>query len=216
MNYVQLDGQPLSRAAVSEGIRRGRVMATTGPLVLMSIDGELPGTSFPADGSTVRPFRIEASYAFNPWTLSSSNFAETEKCIIQRVELLRNGEVVQQWNPNQPHVTIEASIPAESANCNYMVRVLGNEGVWMAGYSSPIYFEVQPGSRQPGVFKSLINGRLYDASSGEPVAGTVSAARFGVTEWTIPTDTNGLFRAQVPIDATLIARDSQGRELARD
>ena len=216
MNYVHTGGQPLSRAAVSEGIRQGHVMATTGPLVLMSIDGELPGTSFPADGVTPRQLRIEASYAFNPWTLSSSNFAGTERCVIQSVELLRNGEVARTWHPNEPHVIIEESIPAESAPCNYMVRVLGNEGVWMAGYSSPFYFEAQPAPRQPSVFKPLINGRLYDAASGEPLAGTVSSVRFGVTEWTIPTDENGLFRARVPLDATLVARDQQGREIARD
>jgi hypothetical protein len=215
MNYVHLDGQPLSRAAVAEAIRKGRVFATTGPLALFTVGDAISGASLPADGRP-RPFKIEASYRFNPWTLSYSNFAETAACVIERIELLRNGEVVRQWTPSAATATIEDVLPGETNNCSYMVRVLGNEGVWMAGYASPIYFETAPAPRQPPVFKPIINGRLYDAATGEPLAGTVSSVRGGRVEWTVPTDANGMFRARVPIDAMLVARDANGRELKRD
>ena len=215
MNYLYLGEQPLSKAAVCEAIRRGRVMATTGPLVLFTIDDAMPGDSLPADGSK-RVIRIEASYRFNPWTLSSSNFLGTEACAISSVQLLRNGEVVREWTPNTPSVLLEETLPAERDNCNYMVQVLGNEGVWMAAYASPIYFERTPQPRKPGVFKPFVQGRLYDAQSGLALTGTVSCVRFGKTEWTMPTDENGLFRAWVPINANLVARDAEGRELSRN
>jgi hypothetical protein len=215
INYVHTGEQPLTRAAIATGIRGGRVMATTGPLVLFSIDDQLPSSILEADGSS-RRFRIEASYSFNPWTLSKSNFAGTAKCVLQSVELLRNGEVVRLWHPNEPNFVVEETLPIETEDCNYMVRVLGNEGVWMAGYASPIFLEAVPKPRHPPVFKPLINGRLYDATTGTPIQGTVSAERFGRTEWTIPTDAKGLFRARVPLDAALVARDGAGRELRRD
>ena len=215
LNYLHLDGQALSRAAVCEAIRRGRVLATTGPLVLFTMDGAMPGDSLPADGAE-RLLRIEASYQFNPWTLSYSNFAGTERCRIESVRLLRDGEIIREWAPNTPTVLLEEMIPGETERCNYMVQVLGNEGVWMAGYASPIYFERRPAARQPPVFQMHIRGRLYDAVNGQSLTGTVSCVRFGRTEWTMPTDENGLFRVWAPINAELVARDGQGRELSRN
>ena len=213
MNYVHLGDEPVTRAAVANAIRKGRVMATTGPLVLFSIDDALPGDSLAADG-TERILRIEASYKFNPWTLSDSNFDGTAKCKLDSVELIRNGEVIRTWTPDSSEEVLEEPI-TETTNAFYMVRVLGNEGVWMAGYSSPIYFETNALPRQPEVFKGIVNGRVYDSATGEPVSAHISCVRYGRTEWTLPTDTNGLFRAKVPIDAELVARDEQGRELTR-
>lgn len=215
MNYLQLEGDPLSKAAVCTAIRKGRAMCTTGPLVLFNIDAAQPGDTLPADG-TERHLRIEASYQFNPWTLSSSNFDGTAPCSIASIDLIRNGEVYRSWSPGTPTAVIEETLPIESTNSYYMVRVLGNEGVWMAGYASPIYFETAPKPRQPDVFKSVIDGQLFDAKSGLALTGTVSCVRYGRTEWTIPTDEEGRFRARVPIDAELVATDTAGRELTRN
>lgn len=215
MNYFHLEGNPVSRAAVANAIRKGRVMATTGPLVLFTIDGAAPGDSLPADGQP-KTARIQASYSFNPWTLSYSNFDATADCKITLVELIRNGEVVKTWNPDAPNVVLTAEIREHQQEASYMVRVLGNESVWMAGYSSPIYFEEASRPRQPEIFKSLIKGRVYDARGGNSLTAQVSCVRYGKTEWTIATDTNGLFKAMVPIDAELVARDGSGRELTRN
>lgn len=213
MNYFHLEGSPLTRAAVANAIRKGRVMCTTGPLVLFEIDGALPGDSLPADGS-LRTARIQASYRFNPWTLGDRTFDGAAPCRISTIELIRNGEVIQTWTPGEPAAAVEFPVQEEE-DAYYMVRVLGNEGVWMAGYASPIYFDKAPRARRPGVFKALVRGRVYDSATGQPLAGTVSCERYGNTEWTISVGTNGLFQARVPIDAELVARDAAGRELRR-
>src|SRR5262249_45525483 len=57
----------------------------------------------------------------------------------------------------------------------------------------------------------LVQGRLYDAVSGNSLTGTVSSVRYGRTDWTIPTDPQGRFQARVPLDAELVAADSAGR-----
>ena len=46
MTYYQLDGQPLTRAALINAVRKGRIMSTTGPLVLFTIDSATSGAVF--------------------------------------------------------------------------------------------------------------------------------------------------------------------------
>ena len=215
MNYFLLEGNPLSRAAVCNAIRRGKAMCTTGPLVLFSIDNATSGDTLPADG-TPHTVRIEASYRFNPWTLSGTNFAGTQPCRIAQIDLLRNGEVFTSWTPNTATALVQQVITETTNNSHYMVRVIGNEGVWMAGYASPIYFGNTVRPRQPPVFKSLVQGRLYDARTGNSLTGLVSCVRYGKSEWTIPTDAQGRFRATVPIDSDVVATDGNGRTFTQN
>jgi hypothetical protein len=215
LNYLQLEGHEVTPAAVATAIRKGRVMSTSGPLVLFSIDDASSGDILPADGRE-RTVRIQASHTFNPWTLGTRTFSQAAECKIDRIDLFRNAEVLRSWTPDAPTADLSLTI-AESDEAQYMVRVLGNEGVWMAGYASPIYFTRQPDAeRQPEVFKMLVNGRLYDAATGNSLTGTVSSVRYGRVDWTIGTDEQGRFRARVPIDAELVARDANGRNFSRN
>jgi hypothetical protein len=214
MTYYYLGSEPVSRAAIAEAIRKGRVMSTTGPLVLFTIDNAMPGDTLPADGAA-RTVRIEANYSFNPWTLRSTTFDGSAPCRITQIDLFRNGQIIQTWTPNTPTASVQRTITETSSNSWYMVRVLGNQAQWMAGYASPIYFGAPNRRRQPPVFKSLVQGRLYDAVSGDPLTGTVSSVRYGRTDWIIPTDAQGRFQARVPLDAEVVAEDSTGRTFAQ-
>jgi len=215
VTYYQLEGQPLTRAALINAIRKGRIMSTTGPLVLFTIDNAVSGDTLPADGAA-RTVRIQASHTFNPWRLDNLNMPTNDTCKVSEIDLYRNGQLIKTWNPNTPTATVTYTINESATNAYYMVRVLGNDSQWMAGYASPIYFDNAPRPRQPAVFKSLIQGRLYDGVSGQSVTGTVSSVRYGTTEWTIPTDSQGRFQAKVPIDAQLVARDSLNRQFTQD
>jgi len=215
LTYYHLEGKPVTRASIAEAMRRGRVMSTTGPLVLFNIDEAMSGDTLPADGAG-RTVRIEASYTFNGWTLSTSNFNGSDLCKIQQIDLFRNGQIIRTWNPNTPTATVQHTINESTPNSYYMVRVLGNQNQWMAGYASPIYFDNTSRPRQPQVFKSLIKGHLYDSVSGSAMTGTVSCVRYGKTEWTIPTDSQGLFQAQAPLDAQLVAKDRFNRQFTQD
>ncbi len=215
MSYFYLNGEPLTRASLCNAIRKGRVMATTGPLVLFTIDGAMSGDTLPANGTT-RTVRIEASYQFNPWLLSFSNLAGTTPAYISQVDLFRNGQIIRTWNPNTTNIVLTTTINESTNKSYYMVRVLGNDSLWQAGYASPIYFENTPRPRQPQVFKPLIKGRLYDAKTGNALTGTVSCVRYGKTNWAIPTDSQGRFRVNAPIDGELVAKDNSGRTLTRN
>lgn len=214
MNYLYLDGNPLSRASICNAIRKGRVMCTTGPMLAFSIDNAISGDAFPADGAS-HTVKIEASYKFNPWTLDTTTFDGSAPCQLSTIDLIRNGQIINTWTINAPTALIQTNIH-ETATASYMVRVGGNETIWMGAYASPIYFENALRPRQPQVFKSLVQGRVYDSKTGAQLSGNVSCVRYGVTNWTIQTDGNGLFQAYVPIDADLVARDSNGRSFTQN
>lgn len=208
--YYNLEGRPVSPASVGEAMHRGRVMSTTGPLVLFNIDNAMSGDTLPADGAT-HTVKIQASYTFNSWTLSNSNFAGTDITRITEIDLYRNGQIIQTWTPNTPTASVQTTINESTPGSYYMVRVVGNEEMWMAGYASPIYFDPAPRPRQPPGFKALIQGRLYDSVSGLALTGTVSCVRYFKTNWTIPTDSQGRFQVYAPLDAELVAQDGSGR-----
>ena len=215
MNYYQLQGLPLTRASLINAVRKGRVMSTTGPLVLFTIDNAMSGDTLPADGAS-RTIRIQASHTFNPWSLDNLNMSTNQPCKVSEIDLYRSGQLIKTWNPNAPTAVVTYPIQESAPNSYYMVRVLGNDTQWMAGYASPIYFDNAPRPRQPAVFKSLIQGRLYDAVNGLGLTGTVSCLRYGKTNWTIPTDGLGRFQANVPIDAQLVAKDNLNRQFTQD
>ncbi|MGZ4986739.1 MAG: CehA/McbA family metallohydrolase, partial [Limisphaerales bacterium] len=215
MNYFQLEGNPLSRAALCNAVRKGRIMCTTGPMLSFSIDNAISGDTLPADGAQ-HTLRIEASYKFNPWTLASTTFDGTAPCQITTIDLLRNGQIIRTWNVNAATTLIQTPISESTNNVSYMVRCAGNESIWVAAYASPIYFENVPRPRQPPVFKSLVQGRIYDSKTGAALAGNVSCVRYGFTNWTINVGTSGLFRAYVPIDADLVATDATGRSFTQN
>jgi hypothetical protein len=215
MTYFNLEGNPLSQAAVCNAIRKGRVMCTTGPLVQFSIDGAISGDTLPADG-TSHTVHIEASFKFNPWTLSYSNFNSNAPVAITEVDLFRNGQIFKSWTPNATTFQVDQPIVETTNNSYYMVRVVGTDPTWLTGYASPIYFQNIPTPRQPPVFKMEVRGRLYDSATGSNLVGQISCVRYGQTNWTIPTDSAGLFRARVPIDADLVAQDSSGRTFTQN
>jgi hypothetical protein len=215
MNYLYLDGNPLNRASICNAIRKGRVMCTTGPMLAFSIDNAISGDTLPADGAP-HTLKIEASYKFNPWTLGNTAFDGINACKIVTIDLLRNGQIINTWTINAQTALIQTNISETTNNTSYMVRVAGNETVWVAAYASPIYFENTPRPRQPATFKSLVQGRVYDSKTGSPISGNVSCVRYGVTNWTITTDANGLFRANVPIDSDLVVTDANGRSFTQN
>ena len=101
------------------------------------------GDTLPADGAP-RTVRIEASHTFNPWRLDGTNISGTAPCQISEIDLYRNGVLIQKWNTNTPTAVVTYPIAETGTNAYYMVRVLGNDSQWMAGYASPIYFDNAP------------------------------------------------------------------------
>ena len=70
MSYVHVGkGAEVSHRTISDAIKAGRTFASTGPLLLIDIDGHLPGDTLPLDGQE-RTLRIRAWHPHHHWFLS--------------------------------------------------------------------------------------------------------------------------------------------------
>jgi hypothetical protein len=88
--YVHL-GEKFEYDAWVKGLDAGRSFVTTGPMLFARVDGQLPGHTFRHEGKA-RDYKVTGS------AVSAER--------LQRIEIVRNGEVVQALKPqNQPTKT---------------------------------------------------------------------------------------------------------------
>ncbi|MHC4253889.1 MAG: hypothetical protein ACYS9X_32650, partial [Planctomycetota bacterium] len=179
-----------------DAIRRGRVMASAGPFVFISVGpvgpvgGKIQGSVHRADGS-VREVVFKA-------------FSSTEKGgEIDRLELVRNGEVVVN-EPGQGRSRIEAtSARRESETSWYIARARDASG--RVAWTSPVYFE-GPAYTPPRPVMTRITGRVTDAATGAPLAATVQAHLAGERVAQAASDpATGAYRIECPPAARLEA-----------
>ncbi|GEM_PF-904265 len=205
--YVNISGQVFSSQNICTAIRQGRTFATTGPLVFFSIDGAQSGDTVPVGAHTVA---IEAYLPFHPWSLANTTTAGTAPMRLSQIELVRNGVQVKNWTSlNVAATTLYWSINETATNAYYTVHVKGNDGDTIAAIASPIYFDDRPLHQKPLV--TTIEGRVYDAYTGERKPATVAVSRYGTPLADFVTATDGFFKIQMPLDADVILRP-----LARD
>jgi hypothetical protein len=190
---------PVDHGALATAVRKGRTMATTGPLLLFSIDGQISGSTLPPDG---RPHAVEirAYQAHHNWSLSTKDVAHGTPVGISKVELIRNGTVVKSWEPNSADATLRWSVN-ETEPCWYAVRAYGTDRRWQIALASPIYFAGQPVIPKRERLITTVRGRVYDFRTGaeregdvEVRRGTTVLARFKAT---------GQFRLRMPLDAEI-------------
>jgi hypothetical protein len=201
--YVGADGKA-DNASLAEAIRQGRTMATTGPLILWTIDGNMSGATVPNDGKP-REVSIEVRHAHHNWTLEPARVA--------KVELLRNGAAVRVWEPNTPDAKLSLTIH-ESEPCWYAVRAFGTDQKWQVAVASPIYFapESKPAKRAPLMVR--VRGRVYDHVTGKERRARMVAERDGKELKAF--EVEGQFAVDMPLDATLTAIGEKDERLSHN
>ncbi len=118
---VGIHAPELTRAAVFDALWNRRVFGTTGPRMLIHFQiGETPM------GSELRGRE----------TLEAIIEAHTE-APIARVDLVRNGEDFQHWEPAARDARLIAEIPPPSGEDSYYARITREDGEM--GWSSPIW-----------------------------------------------------------------------------
>ena len=197
--------KPITPEALAEATRRGQTMATTGPLVLFDIDGEISGSTLPLDGRK-RTVTIQAHYPQHAFSLQSTDPQGGKPVGISRVELIRNGQVVRHWELGTKETTITHTL-AESENCWYIVRAFGSDQKWQVALTSPIYFADQKVSPKRSPLTTLVRGRIYDFVTGEERAGEVEIRRHGAILKRFSAE--GQFQVRMPLDAEIIV-DGEG------
>lgn len=203
---------PVTPENLAEAVRQGRTMATTGPLVRFSVDGEISGATLPLDGKP-RTIAIDVDYPQHAFSLDSIDAKTNEPTSIARIELLRNGIVVKEWTPrsNQAGVT---HIVEETEPCWYAVRAFGSDSQWQVALASPVYFDRRPAAEKDEPFGVVVRGRIYDFESGAERSGVVEIVRGGETLKQF--QAAGQFRVRMPIDAEIVVRCEGERALTRN
>ena len=202
--HVGREGK-MDHETLSSAVRAGRTLATTGPLLQFSIDGQISGATIAPDG-TRKVMKIEAWLPQHAFTLETKDPKSGRPSGIGRVELIRNGTVVKKWEPHTPHVEISEDV-SESEPCWYVVRVFGEDATWQVGVASPIYFSAQPMAAKREPLPITVRGRIYGFHTGEEQAGTVEIRRHGKVTKSFPA--RGRFRVRMPLDAEVLV-DAKG------
>jgi hypothetical protein len=96
--YVQVDGD-FDYEKWIDGIRRGRTFTTSGPLLLLSVDGKGPGSVIDSPNGQMHRVQLEAFSRFP----------------LGRVQILSNGEVIKELETEQSQVTLECMIPSDTS-----------------------------------------------------------------------------------------------------
>jgi hypothetical protein len=173
-------------------------LATTGPLLDFRIDGQVSGASLVPDGKP-HTVTLEAWHPHHGFSLASTD-AAGKPVGISRVELIRNGVVVKNWEPGAAEARLTHTI-TESEPCWYAARVYGTDARWQIGVASPIYFGPAP-AREARMAE--VRGRIYDFTSGEERAGQVEIRRDDQVLKSFAA--RGPFRVRMPLDADIVVR----------
>jgi len=198
--YVKID-RPLAAASLVDGIRAGRTMGTTGPLLLVDVDGRDPGHVFCADGA-VRTLHIRA------WGGPAyDDPAQVGR--IRRVEVIRNGQTHRAWEfpgCGQDHVELDLKIE-ESGLAWYVVRVHGSLPQQLA-VTSPVYFAAE-GDCPPQPHVAQVRASIVDGEGSRPLSGHMELVEFASDRVDVVETRSfgdGLFAGGVPADLRLRAR----------
>lgn len=204
--YVGPNGR-VEPQTLTEAVRRGRTLASTGPLLQYSIEGQLSGATLPPD-SQPRTVKIDAWLPQHAFSLEAADRKTGKPEGISRVELIRNGQVVKAWEPHTPEAHLTHTI-TENESCWYVARVFGEDRKWQVAVASPIYFAAQPVPQKHEPFTTLVRGRIYDFQTGAEAAGTVEIRRDDRLLKSFPA--RGKFRVRMPLDAEIVVRAEGSR-----
>jgi hypothetical protein len=162
--YTFLEGE-FSLPAVARATVQGRTFVTSGPLLLASVDGQQPGSTFRADGRT-RPLQVEA------WASGVDSTGLT------RVEIWRNGRPMQTnlYSPPVPNLNVLLSI-TERDSAWYCVRLFGGDPRRQRAISGAFFFDPQP-HQPPPPATARVQVTLIDHASGERLSGSVREVAF--------------------------------------
>ncbi|MCY3018102.1 MAG: hypothetical protein NTW87_03600 [Planctomycetota bacterium] len=195
--FINVEGKP-TRENVLEAIRKGRTGISFGPAVFCKIveRDKGPGSVLPADG---RGLTLQIQ-AYAPMTQGAQ---------LERIEIIRNGEVVQ-THPVAEGESLIGSLSwsvSETSSAWYVVRVTERRSATApqhkpgTAWTSPIFFR-GPSFSPPTAAVSRVSGTLHRGLT--PAAGTVTAIVPGSPPRQVATDNAGRFRIELPASGSLV------------
>ncbi len=158
--YTFLD-EPFSLEAVARATAKGRTFATTGPLLVLTLDKQPAGAAFPADGRQ-RQLAVEA------WASGTDNKGLT------RLEVVRNGRVIRTINCAPPAPSFRTNLPLlETQDAWYCVRAFGGDAPRQRAVSGAFFFETEP-HQNPTPVPARVRVQVFAADTGAKLPATLT------------------------------------------
>jgi hypothetical protein len=157
--------QGFSLPALVRAVAAGRTFATTGPLLVTSLDDQPPGTVF-APGKTQRSLKVEA------WASGDDPRGLT------RVEVFRKGKLFSQFPLTAQTDHFQMSVPVqESEMAWYCVRAFEGAAEGRLAISGAFYFTPKT-KDAPQAVRARVHAKMVDLDSGRPLSGTLTEITF--------------------------------------
>lgn len=157
--------EPFSLPGIFKATAAGATFATSGPLLVIDMDGTPPGSSLPIK-QTPRILNIKA------W--ASGQDAEGLKV----VEIFRNGKIYRRAEMAEPGFSYDASFAiTETTRAWYCVRVSGGNQNTQVAISGPFYIDSVP-FQAPKPVRPRIRVRIEDAQTGVPLSGEIVEVKY--------------------------------------
>lgn len=159
-------GRSFSLSAVTQAVARGANFVTSGPLLLVAVDGQPPGSVF-------RSNKQQHTLQIQAWA------SGTDTQGLSRIELLRNGRVEQDilFTPLVPFFQTNLVWSAPEP-CWCCVRVMGSDPQRQRAISGAFYFSNNNSFQLPSPVPAQVRVTLQDAETGKKLTGTVTEVTF--------------------------------------
>jgi hypothetical protein len=150
-----------SLPGVARAMAAGKTFVTTGPLLLVTMDGKPPGSSFAADGQS-HVLQVEA------WASGTDTDGR-----LRKLEVMRNGRAAQtltvdvpvsQWRTNLPVVALPQTW--------WCVRLFGNDAQKHRAVSGAFFFD-ETGHLPSTPTPVQVHARIVEAGSSRPLDGNL-------------------------------------------
>lgn len=162
--YTFIEGE-FSIGAAAQAAARGRTLVSTGPLLLVTVDGQPSGSALPADGRS-RTLKIEA------WSSGAATGG------LARVELLRNGLLHRSLElEGQPTSFRTNWVVTETQNSWYCVRAFGTDERRQRAISGAFFFDAQPW-QPPEPVRATVQVQVVEASSGRALSAELTEVSY--------------------------------------
>jgi hypothetical protein len=156
--YTFIEGG-FSLAAAGRAAAQGRTFATTGPLLVVSVDGRPPGSTFPLGDHEMR---LEA------WPSGAAGGG------LARIEILRNGRPFQQHVAGNPSGAFQTNLTITADRASwYCVRIFGRDAQRQRAISGAFFFDETPW-RAPDPVQAGVHVRVVEAGSGRALDATLT------------------------------------------
>ncbi|MDE3180487.1 MAG: carboxypeptidase regulatory-like domain-containing protein [Acidobacteriota bacterium] len=160
--YTHVHGAP-SISAIASAMKAGRNFVTTGPLLLLKIEGHQPGDVI----RVLQPSQFQVNIRAWPSGMGGER--------LTRVELLRNGEVEKEFPLNSKDEFNVTFNIRETGTAWYIARCFGSNDLQTA-ITNPIYFEGAD-YKPPKPVQAHVTGVVTSPATGKRLNGEVEVIR---------------------------------------